>query len=144
MPEGIKVRINPREDIIEFLEGEFRGVQHFSYDAAVRETQKAGKIIADNNNWESIIKRLIPEIVFGSDLISTTTYIHQKLGINLSGFQYSAMNHVRGHGKVGYYWTSSPYPNSNFAHYIVISAKRVEKINTAERKNMFAVRCLKN
>jgi hypothetical protein len=55
--DGTRFKINPEGDVTELLEGEFAGEQHFTWDAAMRETAKAGKRMPTSEEWGVIIRR---------------------------------------------------------------------------------------
>lgn len=52
---GIRVKISPLRDVIETLEGEGAGEQHFRWDAAKRETAKAGKRMPTDPEWDALV-----------------------------------------------------------------------------------------
>jgi len=47
---------NKEKDVWEFLEGECKGEQLFTYDAAIRETKKAGKIMPTDKQLSELLK----------------------------------------------------------------------------------------
>lgn len=53
--DGVRVKISPLRDIIETLEGEGAGEQHFRWEAAVRETAKAGKRMPTDPEWDALV-----------------------------------------------------------------------------------------
>lgn len=57
-PNGIKVKENPEGDVREYLEGEYKGEQLFTQDAALRETAKVGKKLpASSKTYIDIIEK---------------------------------------------------------------------------------------
>lgn len=52
---GQRVKINPERDVIELLEGEFSGEQHFRWGAAKRESAKAAKRMPTDAEWDVLI-----------------------------------------------------------------------------------------
>lgn len=57
-----RVKINPEGDIIELIEGEFKGEQFFTFDAALRETMKVGKRIPSKEEWIEIFHSINPSV----------------------------------------------------------------------------------
>lgn len=59
---SIKIKINPEEDVREYVSGvptEFIGMQLFTYPAALRETQKAGKSLPEGQEtFEEILSTM--------------------------------------------------------------------------------------
>lgn len=59
---SIKIKINPEEDVREYVSGvpaAFVGQQMFTYAAALRETQKAGKFLPeDQQTFENILSTM--------------------------------------------------------------------------------------
>lgn len=53
--DGRRVKTNPERDVIEMLEGEIAGEQHFRWSAAKRETAKAGKRMPTDPEWDALI-----------------------------------------------------------------------------------------
>ncbi|MDA3803173.1 MAG: hypothetical protein PF488_04790 [Patescibacteria group bacterium] len=54
--DGEKYLVNPEKDVWELLSGECKGEQLFTYDSAMRETKKRGKIIPTNAQLEELLK----------------------------------------------------------------------------------------
>lgn len=52
---GRRVKTNPLRDVIELIEGEAAGEQHFRWDAAKRETAKAGKRMPTDSEWDVLV-----------------------------------------------------------------------------------------
>ncbi len=53
---GIEYLENPEGDVWEIASGEFKGEQLFSWDAAMRETKKAGKRMPTDKEWNKLLK----------------------------------------------------------------------------------------
>ena len=60
--DGTRFKVNPEGDVTELLEGESAGEQHFTWDAAMRETAKAGKRMPTNNEWLEIVRSRHPDV----------------------------------------------------------------------------------
>jgi len=54
--DGKKYLENPKKDIWEILEREYRGEQLFTYDAMMRETKKRGKIVPTDNELSELLE----------------------------------------------------------------------------------------
>lgn len=52
---GRRIKTNPLRDVIELLEGEGAGEQHFKWAAAKRETAKARKRMPTDAEWDSLV-----------------------------------------------------------------------------------------
>jgi hypothetical protein len=52
--DGIKYLQSPTKDIWELLEGEYSGEQIFTWEAAIRETKKAGKRMPTDEEWTEL------------------------------------------------------------------------------------------
>lgn len=97
LPQGICVKINPEEDVTEILEGEFRGEQYFSHNAAIRETKKAGEKIPDNKEWKNILRSINPSLDF-CEKPQNDTSVRETLGLKLSGYQYGSCGSYKERG----------------------------------------------
>jgi hypothetical protein len=121
---GVKLYQSPTKDIWEFVEGEFAGEQKFTWDAAMRETKKAGKEIPED--WS----------VYTND-----SDFPEKLGLRKSGI-YNRSGTTYNHGTLGYYWSSV----FDGTHAFGISFKSGTEVCEAGGKSFtagFSVRCLK-
>ncbi|EKD30082.1 MAG: hypothetical protein ACD_78C00161G0002 [uncultured bacterium (gcode 4)] len=141
LPQGIRIKINPEEDVTEILEGEFRGEQYFSHNAAIRETKKAGKKIPDNEEWRNIIRSINASLDF-CEKPQNDTSVRETLGLKLSGYQYGPRWSYKERSVQWYYWSSSFI--SDFGHYIAVSEEKIEPIRSTGGVYMFSIRCLKD
>ena len=53
---GFRIKENGKQDIIEFTDGELKGEQLFTWEAAMRETKKAGKRIPTDEEFKKLLK----------------------------------------------------------------------------------------
>ena len=117
---------NPEKDIWELLDGECRGEQLFTYDSAMRETKKAGKVIPSNEQLSELLKTPedLKNVVFPGFRTTYGSYYNQ--GFNL------------------YLWSSSESSSSDaWLRYFYYSRSVVYR--TTNSKGIgFSVRCLKN
>ena len=90
--DWIKVKVNSEWDIWEFAEWEFKWEQLFTWDAAMRETEKAGKKIPTRGQWEELIEQ-------DKEFI---------LNLPKVGYRNSSIAYYYYQGTYGSYWSSSP------------------------------------
>lgn len=66
---GVRCKISPQGDIWEFLEGKYAGRQLFTWDAAIRETKKAGKQMPSDAEFSRFLKTRgnMPNVVFAGN-----------------------------------------------------------------------------
>lgn len=53
--DGARVAVCPQGDVAEILEGKFAGEQFYTWEAAMRETSKAGKRMPTKEQWLDIV-----------------------------------------------------------------------------------------
>jgi hypothetical protein len=53
---GVKLWENPTKDVWELADGDFKGCQKFTWDAAIRETKKAGKRMPTDEEFRELVK----------------------------------------------------------------------------------------
>jgi len=127
--------LNPEKDVCEFLRGKFKGEQLFTWLAARRETERAGKIMMDSVEWPELkeISSDMPNIVLAGRFC---VRVYRGVG-NLSGFE--------GQGKLACFWLGDDYKSyhSNNASCIHINYnKRIECIENPKNYAL-SVRCLR-
>ncbi|NDK19245.1 hypothetical protein GW819_00200 [Candidatus Gracilibacteria bacterium] len=140
LQNGAHIKINPEGDVTELLDGDFKGDQYFTQNAAIRETEKAGKILLSNEHWQSVIHSISPNISF-DEKIQFDISVRETLGLKLSGYQHGSAGLYRKQGKKGYYWTSTH--TSDFGYYVTVSDLKIEPLNNTDPRHLFLVRCLK-
>ena len=86
--------LNPRGDIVKLISTEYKGEQFFTWDAAMRETAKAGKIIPSYQEWE-LMGDISDLIIFAGEY-----YLDTCRGVGYLGV-------LHGQGRTGCYWTRS-------------------------------------
>ncbi len=100
---SIKVKINPKGDVREYVSGvpaSYIGQQLFTYAAALRETQKVGKSLSEN---QSALEAIIATMPGDTEIEQYKNYL-QKSGMKFSGC-FSSWLHVFDDIWVwAYYW----------------------------------------
>lgn len=87
---------NPEGDIVELISTEYKGEQLFTWDAAMRETTKVGKIIPNSQEWELIGDR--PDLrIFAGEY-----YLNYCRGIGYLGSLHEQ-------GRSGKYWARNSF-----------------------------------
>jgi hypothetical protein len=112
---------NPEKDVWEITEGEYKGEQLFTWDAAMRETKKAGKEIPTREDFEKEFTDVIPNFT-------------------KAGYRVDSNATLFSQDSYGYYWSSSVY--GAYAYYLYFSSGGVNPAPSS-RANGFSVRCLK-
>jgi hypothetical protein len=121
--EGKSYLENPQGDIWEILEKGFEGEQLFTWEAAIRETKKAGKTMPTREDFEKVFTDVIPDWPKAGYRDRTDG----SLG-SLSSF--------------GTYWSSSP--SSSNALSLFFGSTSVDPADYFNRASGFSVRCIKN
>ncbi len=118
---------NPEGDIREILEGSCKTQQLFTWEAAIRETAKAGKRMPTDKEWLSLVKMTedIPNLAFA--------------GCSYGEYIGGQSNHTS-------LWSST---ENRHEAWCLSAGKRDSYINKngygmIEKKHGFSVRCLKN
>ncbi len=140
LSSGVRIKINPQGDITEPLEGEFIGEQYFSYNAMIRETEKAGKCVPSNEDWETIIRSINSDITF-NEVPQNDASVRETLGMKLSGYQYGSNSSYKEQGTKGYCWSSSSL--SEYGYYVTVENNKIEPIRSTSKIYMLPVRCFK-
>lgn len=127
MVDGKEYLENPENDIWEIIGGEDSGEQLFTWDAAMRETAKAGRRMPTNANFAKFkinvkTKSDIPNLVLSG--------IHNTNG----AFHYQ--------GTAAYFWTSSAVGTDAWVRHLDLSLNTVFR-GTLSKTHGFSVRCLK-
>ena len=124
--DGKRYLVNPEGDVWELLDGECKGEQLFTYDAAMRESKKAGKVIPTDEQLSELLK-------VKEDLKNTT----------FPGYRYTDGNYYN-LGWYLYLWSSTPNGSSNaWLRHLSSSYSTVVRYNNT-RANGFLVRCLRD
>ena len=76
---------NPEKDVWELLSEECRGEQLFTYDSAIRETKKAGKLIPSDEQLSELLKTAedLKNVVYPGYRSANGSYYNQGDGITL-------------------------------------------------------------
>ena len=106
----------------------------------IRETEKAGKRVPSNDDWESIIRSINPDIVFG-EYPQIDTSVRETLGLKLSGYQHGSNGSYREQGTKGFFWSSTSV--SVYGYYVTVENNKIEPIRSTSKIHMFSVRCFK-
>lgn len=125
--DGEEYLVNPENDIWEILNGEYAGEQLFTWNAAIRETKKAGKRMPTDEEFTELlrIKEDMPNLV-------------------LAGGHYYLTGLFGYRGSYASFWSST---ESNGSHawnrYLTSSLAAVFRNTTYYKAHGFSVRCLK-
>lgn len=91
LSDGTRVKVNAQRDVWELCFGEFAGEQHFTFNAANRETQNAGKLVPSWDDWMEIIRTVKPDIdedgVWKDD-----RSVRESFGLRLAGYHNARLN----------------------------------------------------
>lgn len=120
---GIDYLENPEGDVWEIASGEFKGEQLFTWDAAMRETKKAGKRIPTYKEFSKLLKTKddMPNLNFTG--YRDTDGSFYALGAN------------------AYFWSSSQSGTSAWYRYLLSGCATVIRV-LGSKANGFSVRCL--
>jgi len=124
---------NPEGDIVELISTKYKGEQLFTWDAAMRETAKVGKIIPDYQEWELIGDRPDLGIFAGEHYI----LIYRAVGY---------MDSLHGQGTFGSYWSRSSISRITAwsQHFRLIKDRRVRQgLFKSEKSEARSVRCFR-
>jgi hypothetical protein len=116
---------NPEKDIWEFLDGKYIGEQLFTWDAAMRETKKAGKRIPTDEEFSILLKTK-----------------EDMKNIAFSGYR-SADGSFANRTTDAYIWSSSQSGANAWNRYLYSSYATVYR-HTGSKAHGFSVRCLRN
>jgi hypothetical protein len=115
---------NPEKDIWEFVSGKYIGEQLFTWDAAMRETKKAGKKIPTNDEVSILLKTK-----------------EDMKNIAFSGYR-NTDGSFAPRSTYAYIWSSSQSGDSAWHRLLGSSFARVYRA-TKSKADGFSVRCLK-
>jgi len=115
--------VNPTNDIWEITDGDCKGEQLFTWEAAMRETQKAGERIPTDEEFSEIlkIKEDMPNIVFSGCRNTSGTYGNR--------------------GTYAYFWSSTQSSANAWARNLDSSYSTVYRDASAKAYG-FSVRCI--
>ena len=118
--------VNSKEDIWEFADGKYQGEQLFTWDAAMRETEKAGKKIPTNKEFSEILKTKsdMPNLV-------------------LAGYR-STDGTFSGRTTFAGFWSSSQYDASGAWNQFLYSGDATVGGGYYGKAYGFSMRCLKD
>lgn len=124
MVEGEMQKVNPERDGWEIGEGEAKGEQVFLWDGAMREANKAGKIIPSDKRLTQLLntKSDMPNMVFAGYRNTDGT--------------------IRNRGKFAYFWTSTEDGNAAW-NQCLSSRDDLADRGAHGKEHGFSVRCLK-
>ena len=123
--DGKRYLVNEEEDIWEFLDGEAKGEQLFTWDAMMRETEKADKRVPTDEELDILLKTKedMPNLVYSGSRLTSGAFLG--LG-SYAGFWSSSLSSST------YAWSRTLYS----------SESRVNRFALTETRG-FSVRCLK-
>ena len=117
---------NPEKDVWELLSEECRGEQLFTYDSAIRETKKAGKVIPSDEQLSELLKTAedLKNVKLPGNRATSGSYYN--LGSNLD------------------LWSSTESSSTNaWSRNIISTYSTVYRIASIKGGG-FSIRCLKN
>jgi hypothetical protein len=117
------VKQNEQGDVWEVIEGEFKGEQYFNWDAAMRETKKAGKRMPTKQEFDDIDLGEY-DIPLAGSRHATGAFYNRATFANL--------------------WSSSPASSSTAWYRYLFSTYSTVYRCTYSKALGFSVRCLKN
>lgn len=123
--KGLRVLVNPENDIWEYVDGKFKGEQLFTHDAMMRETKKRNKRVPTDEELSDLVK--------------------EKKDIKnfpLSGYRYNTGNFYC-LGTYASFWSSSESGTIAWNRNLASSEARVNRY-TNYKTYGFSVRCLKD
>ena len=117
---------NPEKDVWESLSEECRGEQLFTYDSAIRETKKAGKLIPSDDELSELLETR-------EDLKNITFPGYRNTG----GAFYGLGSHLS-------LWSSTESSSTSAWRRSITSPYSTGLRNALNKGNGFSIRCLKN
>jgi hypothetical protein len=139
----VRVLVNPEWDITEYLDGDIKGEQLFSFYAMIRETEKVGKKVPTFEHWWEIFKYINPDIKMESDW-QDDTRIQEKLWLKLAWYRGRDTWFLRDYGEEWNYWSSSsPLKNHQYGLFVSLISKQIYPLDYTSKEYGFSVRCLK-
>ena len=121
--DGKEYLVNPTNDIWEITDGDCKGEQLFTWEAAMRETQKAGERMPTDEEFSEILKTKedVPNLVFPGYRYTTGAYGTR--------------------GAYMYFWSSTQSSPNVWGRYLDSSYSTVYRYATT-KANGFSVRCV--
>ena len=120
----VTCKINPENDVIEYVSGVSKklvGEQLFTWDAAMRETKKAGKRMPTKEEWEEL----------RDEVIGCGVY---------PGYLTGSAGALPSRGSFGYYWSSTEL-SSTYGYYLAFYSAS-SSLSDFDKVFGFSVRCL--
>ena len=124
--DDIEYLENPEKDVWELLSEECEGEQLFTYDAAIRETKRVGKLIPTDDELSELLKTRedLKNIVYSGYRNTNASFYYL--------------------GSLLYLWSSSPSSATYaWSRGLFSSSSTVYRVTTNKAYG-FSVRCLKN
>jgi len=123
--DGESYLVNEKEDVWEILDGECKGEQLFTWDAAMRETKKLGKTIPTDEQLEELLKNK-------GDLKNIT----------YPGYRYTDGSFFN-RGSALFLWSSTPSGTNAWRRYLLTTYSTVAR-DARNKAYGFSVRCLED
>lgn len=139
LSDGTGIKTNRERDVWELLDGDFAGEQFFTLKAAYRETEKVGKRIPTEREWDEIIRTINPEIDVGGRWHDDVS-VRETLGLKLAGYRAAFVSEHYYRGVNGFYWVSDSTGTNG--RYLLVNSRQVVPAKNAVQANGFSVRCL--
>lgn len=138
---GQRVKTNPLRDVIELLEGEGAGEQHFKWAAAKRETAKARKRMPTDPEWDTLIAENhaphLPYETLGLPLAGVWVELPPEWPKNDPSLSVGDI------GQMGIYWSDTEAEASGYAWRRGFSNGRASVTRySCTKESYLSVRCL--
>ena len=123
--KGLRVLVNPEGDIWEYLDGEFKGEQLFTFDSMMRETKKRNKKVPTDDEFDKLI--FDKDDIKGGLLAGTRSYTGSFGSLGL----------------FGNFWSSTENGSSAWRRILYTTESRVYRSINGKSYG-YSVRCLKH
>lgn len=130
----------------ELVEGEFAGEQHFTFDAAMRETAKVGKRVPTVQEWRILAKAISPDV--NDDEDSSSDRSIRKI-LNLKFVGWYSPSETRIGSLIGYYWLAPAVlgpSGRRYGFYVLVTPEGIswDIGGDVDIGVALSVRCLRN
>ncbi len=135
------IKVNPEKDVWEIVMGDWTKEQLFTWDAAMRETEKVWEKIPTIEEWWKIIQSINPNISLNW-WWQIDTSVRETLNLKFTGCRGLISGRSSMGGGYAYYWSSSPCLTS--IHGLCFNLSYICPSTDDNRANGFSIRCFKN
>jgi len=120
----VTCKVNPEKDVVEYVSGvakELEGEQLFTWEAAMRETKKAGKRMPTEEEWEEVREEVVGCGIYPGYLGSSSGALFYR-------------------GSFGHYWSSTQF--SSTSGYSLCFYSSNSNMLFSDKAYGYSVRCL--